>query len=304
MKHTYEKSGYTSLSFYISGVMRAEILNLDIETEVLARVLVNEDLLVPEQSFLETLQGEEEEDNVEIPPDLVLIWKEFIEKIDERRGARLLIDNLVERIGREEVEESNKEFCAAWVVEISEGMLGHSKSLQLNTDHGTDSSHFESWISQPSRLVQMMLPCFCNLARVNKRKEVKLDLLLSAAVGEDIISNPKDETKVYTLESLGLSIPTDNSVKGWKREVGWGDQLIKTFRNQSWSSLWLPESTEWLPSNPEQDESESDEIPEFESEKVVWPGEEEFTEPGNISAFYRVQKKTSSSPRRKKLKKL
>ena len=85
MKHTYEKSGYTSLSFYISGVMRAEILNLDIETEVLARVLVNEDLLVPEQSFLETLQGEEEEDNVEIPPDLVLIWKEFIEKIDERK---------------------------------------------------------------------------------------------------------------------------------------------------------------------------------------------------------------------------
>ena len=284
--------------------MRAEILNLDIETEVLARVLVNEDLLVPEQSFLETLQGEEEEDNVEIPPDLVLVWKEFIEKIDERRGARLLIDNLVERIGREEVEESSKEFAAAWVVEISEGLLGHSKSLKLNKVHGTNISHLESWISEPSRLVQMMLPCFCNLAGVSKKKEAQLDLLLSAAVGEDISPNSKDAKEVYTIENLGLSIPTENADKGWKREDGWGDQLTKTFRNQTWNSLWLPESTEWLPSKQEQDESDSEEIPDFESEKVVWPGEEEFTEPGTLSAFYRVQKKPSSSPRRKKMKKL
>ena len=40
-----------------------------------------QDLLVPEPSFLSSLVGEEEEEeHVEVPPDLLKVWAEFIQR--------------------------------------------------------------------------------------------------------------------------------------------------------------------------------------------------------------------------------
>jgi len=295
------------------GLVKGEISKQEMDTEVMARILVSEDLLVPEHSFLESLVAQEEEDHVEVPSDLVAVWKELIEKIDEKIGAKVLIDLLIKKICREEVDEQTKEYCAAWVVEISEGLLGHSKALNLNKKHGIKLSDVESWISEPNRLVQMMLPCFANLVGLEKDKEAMLDDLISAAVNEESLN--LQPSKTYTMEDLGTGTmeverEREEEEMGWRREdpASWGDQILKSMHGQGWESLWLDPAAEWF--EPQVTDALDDEIPEFETFKVVWPGKRNVVEEEEeIPAFYKTNQTTNPSnpqnytPRRKRPKK-
>ena len=121
---------------------------------MLATVLVEEELLVPEHSFLESMLEEEEEDHVEVPKDLITVWKEFIERIDEKIGAKIFVNLLVEKISDESTDEQCREYCASWVVELSEGLLGRSETLALGRKHSASLADLEVWIARPNRLIQ------------------------------------------------------------------------------------------------------------------------------------------------------
>ena len=54
------------------------------------------------QEFLQSLlkDGEEDSDCVELPKILISVWRNIIETIDHKIGARHLVDCLVDKIGK------------------------------------------------------------------------------------------------------------------------------------------------------------------------------------------------------------
>jgi len=293
------------------AVIKSDISRLDVDPLVLASVLVDEELLVPETSFCQALlaDGEEEDaDHVEIPKELLTVWREFIQKIDAKVGAKVLIDHLVARTSRSNVDETTREFCAAWVVEISDGMLGHSAQLTLSREHGCTLADLETWISKPNRLVRMMLPCFASLSSLDEAKHAALDTLMSAAVGDNEDEDEKDfpqktprkfdEQQLCTVEHIIAQMadtpptisttpaaqPSQSREEGWKKvqKTHWSsDIVLRIFPEQTWQSGWLPSDADWLPTKQQLQSSMSEDeenydivtrIPQFECDLVVWPG--------------------------------
>ena len=313
-------------------MLRNEILAVEATPETLATVLVNNDLLVPDLNFMTSMHNEakkeeEEEDHVELPRDLVHIWKDFIERIDDKVGAKVLLDALVERICKEDDEEEEgqdrREDCAAWVVELSEALLGRSDLLKLKR-WPCEAEDLETWLCRPNALVQMLLPCFFELVSLDRGRRELLEMVVAATLGDNEalpMGKQGEEGTVYSVEDLcseKLDAEEDKSIeieknthqkttKGWEKEKRWaGEQLVKTFPPQSWSSLWLPESAEWAkPSSPNSAATEEVSTPEFELERVVWPGEEALGQNGHLfPAFYRSNQHTFASPRRKRTKRI
>jgi len=311
------------------GTLKKEISELDIEPESLAKILVNRDLLVPEITFLQSLLGEDEQqvEHVELPKILLTVWKEYIQKIDSKIGAKVLIDLLVARLSsrKDGVDETSREYCAAWVVELSEALLGRSSHIVLSKEHGCTISDLEDWISRPNRLVQMLLPCFVSLVNLDSGRTLMLENLIAAAISDSDDENgdrPIIGHQIYTVDQLTLpnlspvGQQTFGPRQGWVKEKStkWQSELLISFPNQNWQSTWLPSDTEWL-SSQESTDSEVDRIPEFEAEQVVWPGQEiAENQASELAPFYRVdhptqsatvlakEKRISSSPRRKKIK--
>ena len=102
------------------GVVKTEICSFVDREEggmgILADLLVNEDLLVPDSDFLESLDTAEDitEDEVEVPDHLITIWSEFINIIDRHSGVKILVDRLMHVV--QDCDTSNPEMAAAWVV--------------------------------------------------------------------------------------------------------------------------------------------------------------------------------------------
>jgi len=305
-------------------MLRNEILAVEAAPETLATVLVDNDLLVPDSNFMASMHNEEEteEDHVELPRDLLLIWKDFIERIDDKVGAKVLLDALVERICKEDDEgeeaADRREYCAAWVVELSEALFGRSDLLKLKSVQcGTED--LEAWISRPNPLLQMLLPCFFELVSVDKGRRELLEAVVAAMLGdhEDTLTAKQgEEGPVYTVEDLDPAQEDEvreaekrtqqKVTKGWEREKRWaGEQLVKTVPLQLWSSLWLPESAAWTEPSCDTAAEEVSTPEMFEMERVVWPGEADLRQNGHhCPAFYRPNKHTFSSPRRKRTKRM
>ena len=94
------------------GLVKTEVCNLcegEEGIELLAEVLVREDLLIPEKEFVDSLEeGSEGDPNgaVMVPRQLLLIWSEFVQIIDKV----VLVDKLLEKV--KQVGEGT-EVCAA-----------------------------------------------------------------------------------------------------------------------------------------------------------------------------------------------
>jgi len=240
------------------------LCKMKLDPMTLIHVLVDEDLLVPQQEFLQSLVEEQETDtdDVQLPETLISVWKVMICSIDAKVGAKCIINCLVDKINEEE-DDTRGEYYAAWIVELTEGMLGRSDRLKLRSDHMCSEKDLEHWLATPNRLIETLLPCFANLTGISKHKFKLLRQLLAAADPEvDPTSNIADKNKrIYSLEDLNMielektdqnqedmnmEVKGDGSSK-WKLEPGWRQekQLFKMFDGQSWESLWLPIDCEW-----------------------------------------------------------
>merc|ERR1711936_255799 len=82
------------------GLVKTEIVNLLREEEEeglerLARILVEEELLIPDKEFLESLEEEEEAKKggeVSVPKQLQKLWTELVGLMDRGLGVAVLID--------------------------------------------------------------------------------------------------------------------------------------------------------------------------------------------------------------------
>eukprot|EP00088_Acartia_fossae_P027383 TRINITY_DN2813_c0_g1_i4.p1 TRINITY_DN2813_c0_g1~~TRINITY_DN2813_c0_g1_i4.p1 ORF type:complete len:536 (-),score=85.07 TRINITY_DN2813_c0_g1_i4:41-1621(-) len=308
-----------------------ELEKLNASPLEVARTLVEEDLLVPPQEFLQSLlkDGEEDSDCVELPKILISVWRNIIESIDHKIGARHLVDCLVDKIGQDYVEESVKEYSSAWVVEITEGMAGRSNNLKLKTDHGCTLASLESWLATPNRLIQMLLPCFAGLVCLKGKSVSLLDQLISAAINETDSKSKYDKEKVFSIDDIGVNNNVDVSKKEslkdksesngmisstWIRQPDsqWSrGKLYKTFPGQTWDSLWLPDSCTWEHPKLSEGQVEDDICGglEVEAVKVLWPGQKRplpsDSDSNDVPAFYRnevVNTKKQFTPKKKRSK--
>jgi hypothetical protein len=124
-------------------------------------------------------------------------------RIDEKVGARVLIDQLIEKIARDDVSEEVKEYAAAWVVLLTDALQGRASEEGVllrrlgGRPHGLGSADVERWLSgsccgppgscgPPGRLLLQLLPCLCQLAGVEAKKLSQLRSLLTIAVGDTV----------------------------------------------------------------------------------------------------------------------
>ncbi len=152
------------------------------------------------------------------------IWEDFIVRIDEKVGARVLLDLLIEKIARDDVSEEVKEYAAAWVVLLTDALQGRCEGVLLRRlggrPHGLGPADVERWLSgscccppgscsppgscgPPGRLLLQLLPCLCQLAGVEAKKVAQLRALLTIAVG--------DTVQVFTIQYGTLTTGTKDT---------------------------------------------------------------------------------------------
>lgn len=311
-----KQNGNNLVQYSVSQALecvKLEMKQLRIKSKVKAEILVDQDLLIPEQDFLKCLskEGEMESECVVIPNILLAVWRSTIQNIDAKVGAKVLIDLLVKNIEREDVDEYVKEYSCAWIVELVEALLGQSNQLTLKKDHGCTMTDLESWLQHGSRFTLMLLPCFTSLVPVSNAKCKLLHKLLSAASGESATKNKTnyDHKKLFTLDDLQDTKENSKIDSNWVRQnsISWQKgSLFQTFGSETWEPLWLESTCEWESVDPETICYEVDKL-DVDVERIVWPAPSHQYESPQVDhvlpPFYRRKSKQyDNSLRRKRIK--
>ena len=270
------------------GVVKTEICSWvdreDEGVETLADLLVHEDLLVPDTDFLESFEdwSRDESREVEVPSQLVAIWADFINLVDRQAGVRALVDRLLVRIGdSEEMEDSNPELAAAWVVTLAQAMLGHVSHTCLTISQArVEPTCLETWLASPSPLLAQMTSLLCRVAGLEDSS--KVEALVNLASGGKLEAKTQVETRIYTdmnLISEKLDSGEDKASEGWVLVKDYDWESVPQGKilgsGTDWSSLWL-DNVKW--SDPVRDNTEeaSDEeeeecvVPSFEIAPLDW----------------------------------
>jgi len=266
------------------GVVKTEICSFVDREEggmgILADLLVNEDLLVPDSDFLESLDTAEDitEDEVEVPDHLITIWSEFINIIDRHSGVKILVDRLMHVV--QDCDTSNPEMAAAWVVTLLQGILGHGGHPSLVIKKDTlDKLSLEKWLESPNSLTSQMCGLLCQVTGVS---DPRVETLVSMYTGGRLdVNKIPSINKTYTNRDLNAPDDSeketespDDNLTSWTlatdhcwESVPFGAVL----GNKNWSSLWVNEK--WIA--PEEidegdDYCEENIVPTFEISQIDW----------------------------------
>lgn len=247
---------------------------------ILADLLVNEDLLIPDADFLESLDTAEDitEDEVEVPENLITLWSEFINIIDRNFGVKVLVDRLMHVV--QDSETSNPEMAAAWVVTLLQGMLGHGghPSLVIKKD-SVEKKYLEKWLESPNALTSQMCGLLCQVTGVSDprvetlvnmytggRLDVNKIIVSDKTYTEGDLVTPEVSEKVIESLSENVSSWTLATDHCWEN-VPFG----KVLGNKNWSSLWVTEKWKAPEEVDEGDDyCEENIVPTFEISPIDW----------------------------------
>ena len=238
--------------------------------ELLADILVREELLVPNRDFLDSLEADESQDEVEVPVQLVEIWSEFLSILEREGGLERLVSRLVERAG------GGCHLSAGWVVILAEAMLGHSPHSSLNiTPARVSTETLQSWLQCPGPLTVQLCPLLCQLANLSPTKQQAVQSLVSI-MALDRPGQVKAGTTVFSLadvvkggrqESCDKE-ETDCSEWTLDTENCWDSvSLGLVLGNSDWDSLWV--EARWSRAASDSDEEEET-VPKFDILPIDW----------------------------------
>ena len=261
------------------GLVKTEIVNMLREEEEeglekLSKVLVEEELLIPDKNFMESLEADEQgvkkAGEVSVPKQLQKLWTEFVGLIDRGLGVAALIDRLMERVGKEGGGEAGL-LAGAWVVLLAEGMLGRGSKLIPITSSTVAEARLERWLAVANTVVAQLAGLLCQVAGLEESRRKKVELLVRTA------ANPPEvragEGKVRTLIDL-LEINTAGESEGKGGEEGgwtldskqaWETVPLGVWQTQSWESLWV--EGEWAN---EDNGEELENLPDFHIDAIDW----------------------------------
>jgi len=259
------------------GLVKTEIVNLLREEEEeglerLARILVKEELLIPDKEFLESLEEDEgvrKTGEVSVPKQLQKVWTELIGLIDRGLGVAALIDRLMERVGKEGGGDTGL-LAGAWVVLLAEGMLGRGSKLIPITTSSVVEARLEKWLAVANPVVAQLAGLLCQVAGMEESRRKKIELLVRTA------ANPPEvragEGRVKTLVNLvGLNNLGEDERKGkeggWVRDdkQAWETVPLGGWQGQGWEALWV--EGDWAN---EEDQEDLENLPDFHIDAIDW----------------------------------
>jgi len=259
------------------GLVKTEIVNLLREEEEeglerLARILVEEELLIPDKEFLESLEEDEgvrKTGEVSVPKQLQKLWTELIGLIDRGLGVAALIDRLMERVGKEGGGDTGL-LAGAWVVLLAEGMLGRGSKLIPITTSSVVEARLEKWLAVANPVVAQLAGLLCQVAGMEESRRKKIELLVRTA------ANPPEvragEGRVKTLVNLvGLNNLGEDERKdkegGWVRDdkQAWETVPLGGWQGQGWEALWV--EGDWAN---EEDQEDLENLPDFHIDAIDW----------------------------------
>jgi len=284
------------------GRVKTEICNTvdqagETGLERLAATLASQPLLVPDSEFLDSLAGEQqeqEEGEVGLPVLLVEVWADMVQLVDRGPGAVLLISHLLERAG---AGGPGAELAAAWVALLGEGLLGrldprpgthrtNQQLLGLVVPPGppADLAKLHAWLERPGPLVLQLTPLLCDLAGLQQgnTKRTALEQLVRAAGVPAVITATKPQTdpELHTGADLAAAVglarqaaePAGDTVGGWQldTEQDWAAIPVGGWPGQVWERLWV--KVEGDPWAGQQLQETSEEVPQFEVGEIDWSG--------------------------------
>jgi len=258
------------------GLVKTEVCNMcegEDGIEHLASILVENDLLVPEKDFLESLEEDKGIGNeVNVPTQLVMIWSDFIQLIDKVVGAKVILNRLLEKV---KLGRSGSEIAAAWCVLLAEGMAGvRTNKLMPIAQDQVDNNILQKWLDRPNKLISQLCGLLCIVAGLGMedQKRDKIVKLVRVAVGSTC-EGKKDEEPIYTENDLitceGLAEDKkDKSNTKWTLDIehNWESVRLGGWMNQSWDELWV--GGEWSDSNCSSKSCEP--LPKFDIGPIDW----------------------------------
>jgi len=262
------------------GLVKTLVCNLcdgEEGLEILADVLVTEDLLVPEKEFFDSLEGSEdsmEDREVKVPRQLLLIWCEFIQIIDRGLGIKILVDKLLDKIKK---GGDGLEIAAAWVVVLAEGMAGvqRDKCIALGAEQ-VDLRTLECWLDRPNKMILQLCGLLCEVGGlgVNDSRRGKVEQLVKVAVGGKLEGKVESEDNIHTeIDLFGeKQIESHGQIRisGWVLDSGhnWDNVKFGGWEDQNWDVLWV--EGEWGEAEADKESGEEDYVPKFDIDSVDW----------------------------------
>ena len=161
--------------------------------------------------------------------------------VDRQSGVKTLVDRLLVRIGdSDEMEDSNPELAAAWVVTLVQAMLGHVTHTCLTISPArVEDTCLETWLASPSPLLAQMIGLLCRVAGLDDSS--KVEALVNLAAGGKLEAKTLVEARIFTDRDL-ISEKSDSG--GDKVSEGW--MLVKDYY---WDSVppdkILGSGTDW-----------------------------------------------------------
>ena len=242
--------------------------------EALADMLAREELLLPGRDFLDSLESEGSEGEVDVPVQLVQIWSEFLSIVERQGGLLGLISRLVERAG--EAGEGSH-LAAGWVRILAEAVLGEKTQpgLTIKASSGrVTTSTLQTWLQAPGPLTANLCPLLCQLAGLPRSKVQAVQSLVNIMAGSKLETKPT--STVYTLSDLvdsEQSPQSDSEVSSdcttWTliTNPDSSPPLGTVLGSSDWSSLWV--EAEWTREEVEEEE-EKETVPKFDICPIDW----------------------------------
>ena len=243
--------------------------------EVMVDMLVREELLVPGRDFLDSLESEGSEGEVDVPVQLIQIWSEFLSIVERQGGLLGLISRLVERTA-EGGEGSH--LAAGWVRILGEAVLGEKTrpGLTIKASPGrVTTSSLQCWLETPGPLTLLLSPLLCQLAGLPRSKVLAVQSLLNIMAGAKLETKPT--STVYTLSDLVDSeqspeclseASSDSTTWTLINPTDSSPPLGTLLGSSDWSSLWV--EAEWTSEGEEEREEEEETVPKFDIPPIDW----------------------------------
>ena len=241
--------------------------------DLMTDILVREDLLVPSRDFLDSLEGDHNKEEVEIPAQLVMIWSEFLNIVAREGGHVRLLSRLLERAG------AGCHLSASWVVVLAEAMLGHTGPHSLLHIKPTSVSPglLESWLQSPGPLTVQLCPLLCQLANLSQAQQQSVQSLVKIMAGtrpgqsrhdltvfsvSDLVRGRREEREEREgREGSDCSVWTVDTHHPWDSVP-----LGLVLGNKNGDSLWV--EAEW--SRADSDDEEVEAVPKFNIRPIDW----------------------------------
>jgi len=304
------------------GRVKTEVCSLldrdSARLDLLADILVREDLLVPSSDFLDSLETEDSSEDTELPPQLVQIWSEFLNILAREGGLVGLVSRLLARAA------TGCHLSAGWVSLLGGAMLGSSSlhsTLSISAESVTEET-LQTWLQSPGPLTAPLCPLLCQLAKLPRAKQQSVQALVNTMVGVRP-GQAKSDLTVFSLSDLLTSPPSPHSPHSPHSPEGdctsWtvlpqhsldSQPLGSVLGGSAWDSLWV--EGEWSRAGTD---CEEETVPKFDISPIDWscaPGVRTTTTSGKPAPhFYsnvpaqqaRHQDQQDGFRRRKRLKK-